>query len=439
MVNRGTSGTVINTTTWMNRLSQSFPASYTVWTDGVTCRAESNITGGTDYSDTNANAAIVINSALAALTGGRTWKERVAFRGNFSLSALVNVPSYTILDLGNAKFTPTALLNCFIIDGKDRVEIRGGIIDGAGVGDNGVYITGSYDVLVENLVSISNLYRGISCYINANGKIKLLNNYLWNNGKWDIDVYQSSYTKVLNNYCLHASDGVDKDGIVVKESWKCHVSGNHCINNGDTGIALIDSKYNLVHGNIIEGSYYNGIYLDGAVYESVYDNEIIECSREGSQCGIKLEPSPTPTNPTYNTIRDNLILDERTPKKHVYGLQEAAGGDYNVIENNRIAGYLTGAIVTAGANTKVYRNQGYVTENSGTSAIASGTTSIEVTHGCSFTPTIADITITPSAKSTSDPTFYYWVDGITSAHFHVNVAVDPGVLTFPFGWAVRKV
>lgn len=80
----------------------------------------------------------------------------------------------------------------------------------------------------------------------------------------------------------------------------------------------------------------------------------------------------------------------------------------------------------------------YLMNNRGTSAVASGQTHVHVTHGVCYTPSADEIYITPTAKSTADPTFYWWVDGITDTEFVVNVAVDPGVLTFPFAWAVRK-
>ena len=72
MTNRGTSGTQINTTAWMRSLSESFPCSYAVWKDSsttpATFRAESNVSGGTDYN--GSSATTVIQAAIDALTGG---------------------------------------------------------------------------------------------------------------------------------------------------------------------------------------------------------------------------------------------------------------------------------------------------------------------------------------------------------------------------------
>jgi hypothetical protein len=60
-------GTRIHEAEW-GRLLQAIPSSYTIWKDGTTIRAESNISGGTDYSGTVAST--VIQNAIDALTDG---------------------------------------------------------------------------------------------------------------------------------------------------------------------------------------------------------------------------------------------------------------------------------------------------------------------------------------------------------------------------------
>jgi hypothetical protein len=79
----------------------------------------------------------------------------------------------------------------------------------------------------------------------------------------------------------------------------------------------------------------------------------------------------------------------------------------------------------------------YKVEAKGASAIVSGQTHVHVPHTLAYTPTADQIHITPTAKSTADPTFYYWIDGIDATEFVVNVVVDPGVLTFPFAWRIN--
>ncbi len=76
-------GQKITSTEWA-RLIQSVPASYVIWKDGSTYRAECLLKGGTDYSGTD--AATVIQSAIDALTSGR-----IVLKGDFVFSNVVNI------------------------------------------------------------------------------------------------------------------------------------------------------------------------------------------------------------------------------------------------------------------------------------------------------------------------------------------------------------
>ena len=93
------------------------------------------------------------------------------------------------------------------------------------------------------------------------------------------------------------------------------------------------------------------------------------------------------------------------------------------------------APVTGAGGTRVrFRGVGgYVTENSGTGSIASGTTADVITHGLDVTPTIADISITLAEDPTASPGAI-WVDTIGAANFTVNCENDPGASNLDFGW-----
>jgi hypothetical protein len=68
MTNKASLYTVMNDPAgaWATRVMQSIPTSYTIWKDGSTYRAESNIDGGPDYSGTNATTVL-----LAAIGNNR--------------------------------------------------------------------------------------------------------------------------------------------------------------------------------------------------------------------------------------------------------------------------------------------------------------------------------------------------------------------------------
>ena len=71
----------------------------------------------------------------------------------------------------------------------------------------------------------------------------------------------------------------------------------------------------------------------------------------------------------------------------------------------------------------------------GTGSIASGATSATVTHGCGFTPTLQQITVTLGENPTNDPGII-WVDTIGATTFQVNCRSDPGASNLDFGWRV---
>lgn len=115
-----------------DRLIQSMPATYVVWKDGSTYRAECLVKGGTDYSGTDATT--VIQAALDGLTAARTWKEKVLLKGSLSASSTITIPSYVkfeldgILTLANGANQPL-IQNSDASGGNTDIEFLGGIYD----------------------------------------------------------------------------------------------------------------------------------------------------------------------------------------------------------------------------------------------------------------------------------------------------------------------
>jgi hypothetical protein len=126
-------------------------ASYIVFQKGGQCYAKNGTTGHIEFGP--GDASTVIQSAINALTSGRTWKEKVAVKGNFTLTERIDIPSYTVLDLSQAKFafqnnanpTPvsfetvtiyTMLTNADHTNGNSDITIIGGRIEGNSANQN---------------------------------------------------------------------------------------------------------------------------------------------------------------------------------------------------------------------------------------------------------------------------------------------------------------
>jgi len=79
---------------------------------------------------------IEIQAAINLLTAGRTWKETVKCVGSFSISAALNLPSYTVLDLTEAEVTLANGAESYMvtISNAQDVDVIGGILDGNSAG-----------------------------------------------------------------------------------------------------------------------------------------------------------------------------------------------------------------------------------------------------------------------------------------------------------------
>ena len=114
-------------------------ASYIIFADsadGNKIKAKNGKTGKIDYFGTDAST--VIQSAALALTSGRTWKEKVVLKGNFTISMPISVPSYSVLEV-DGRLTLANGVNDPILKASSAtdVEVVGGVLDGNEAGQTG--------------------------------------------------------------------------------------------------------------------------------------------------------------------------------------------------------------------------------------------------------------------------------------------------------------
>jgi hypothetical protein len=141
----------------------------------------------------------------------------------------------------------------------------------------------------------------------------------------------------------------------------------------------------------------------------------------------------------YATIFGNIIADDGSSTlERGISFDTGGGGTFSSvhIRDNEFIN-ITDPIKTSGAGvpTTVQGNIGYVTKNSGSSSITSGSTSVAVAHGLSVTPVAEDFNIIGKENPTND-VGTIWISGIGSANFTVNVENDPGASDWDFGWSV---
>ena len=102
------------------------------------------------------------------------------------------------------------------------------------------------------------------------------------------------------------------------------------------------------------------------------------------------------------------------------------------IMNNQFISVTTPIGGTLPASSVIRNNRGYVTEASGTATVASGGTSIAVTHGLSSTPQAKNVAVTPTNDLGSAAKF--WISAVGATTFTINTNVDPGATTATFAW-----
>lgn len=163
---------------------------------------------------------------------------------------------------------------------------------------------------------------------------------------------------------------------------------------------------------------------------------VYECPNSvitGNLCKNNNGPGIDATSIQNTVIIGNRCLDNQAVKTQTYGLKTFGSGSGTLIAHNNFAGNLTGAVSNGFSTAPTWHgNVGFASEANGTATIASGTTSIVVTHGLGITPALKDIRVTPTNNLGSAAKF--WVSSPTSTQFTINVNVDPGATTATFAW-----
>lgn len=144
-----------------------------------------------------------------------------------------------------------------------------------------------------------------------------------------------------------------------------------------------------------------------------------------------------------NTISNNKVWATSSSTKAV---DNALALLPNVVRNNESFGTLTPyawgpldrpagnlGYSTPNAGDMIGTHLIYQDENKGTATIASGATTVVVTHKLGWTPTAEQVSVMLTNNPTVNPG-NIWVDTITSTQFTINVRTDPGTTGATLAW-----
>jgi len=417
-------------------------ASWIVGKDGSDTYMKNGETGEIPWEDSNSGA--VINACVGNLTSGRTWKETVVVRGTFSITGTIIIDSdYTVLDLTDAYLSLGADTDMITIGSptalQQQVEIRGGVLDG----NNAIRSSG-------NLI---NLY-GSYCKILGVTIVYAKENGVRIRG----DSSHSTYAWQNSIVDCYFSDN-ELAGIYI-ENWVAYLPIEHCYFDGNnvatsSGIAMIEPSnrsgglyiddcnfYQLgAYGCLLRGSdnwvsksYFWYIGLTAIRVESdsnwgtygnqIVDNNIADASygNDGTYSAIYVV-GKTGQNAFKNRIEGNIIQKFGSDQV-AYGINETLG-EYNVYNDNYIDnGVCATDEMNIGSDSVLYRNYGFVTENSVTfSGIGNGT---YVAHDCAGTPDYVTITLSTQGYG------WYGTKNSTHCQLYFSTSTASGTAKFEY-------
>jgi len=312
------------------------PVSYIIFQESGTIYAQNGLTGDIDYSGTD--AVTVIQSAIDALTSGRTWRERVVLKGDFTLykqsgqTYCIKVPTYTILDLTQARLYLADSQDCDIIylegaadsSPKEHSEIWGGLIEGnkdnQASGHGIVIYKGSASIIKDTV--INNVKQDGLRYTGENwdewsGLHRAHNVRIYNCGRYGI-------------YCNYHNDNLF-DKCVVQNS------GSH----------------NVYLFGIHRLFYVHSIYAGGSSFylpEGCDGTRLVECDAdtpESGQDNIYIGGDRNAIIGGYvhghGSSDDGIVLASTASKNQIqnvhisggnYAVREESGADYNIVTGN---------------------------------------------------------------------------------------------------------
>lgn len=402
-----------------------------------------------DFVAGGGNAGAVINRALAQAqaTGSR---EAVVLLsdGTFELEQRIVIAASGIRLVGAGmrqtvlRLADGANTNVMLIAAPSGrlsgVSIEGMTIDGNGVNQtdgatvearSGIYFFGQYGAGADDLL-IRDVYvygcRGMGMSLDGTATATLRRLRL---------------DRVHSNGNGNAGWGFACDGIHVAYGEDVKVVAVHAEANTDTGLAFDYCTRALVVASVARGNLSNQFTAARASKYVTY----VGCTADGADVGaygfrtgkfgdggaaqsqdLQIYGCRAVNNVTAGLkIDDHLIL-----QANMYCPGSGADGNGTALETSN------SSILVFGSG-----NIGVTAHAAGTGTVASGQTSVNVTHGLNATLAalaplaLKHIVVTPTNNPTNN--VRYWVSAVSSTQFTVTTSGDPGASGLGFAWQVR--
>lgn len=351
-----------------------------------------------DYrSLTGANATAVINAGLAALTAGRTWKETMIVKGNYTDLSRITGFAYTILEIQGKLQAKVNLNQHFVyFNAVSDVEILGGEIDGNGANQTADMDTIYFGTVRDGMIKGVTV-RGARRVVTDGENIELENCWMCIVTECKTFVYHdagydhikltgtSRHNIISNNICdgsamqpsnaIQLATGADENIIVDNVVYsndrgiKCHnanknlIEGNkiYFFTSGGAGIEFIqDAGNNLAIGNYVYNAIREALAVRdvagvGAAISNVFDGNYVYLGNDVNAIGIRIYLNSIGTRIVNNYFFGGITTN--------IGIQIDAGAQTTYIEGNDLLDpAVTTKLTDAGTGTIIKRNRGYPTD-----------------------------------------------------------------------------
>ena len=393
---------------------------------------------------------VQIQAALDELgaIGGRV----ILSEGTFNISASINLDLFQeVVGMGwNTVLKPVNDLNVPIFDadkgGDDIHDIRladfsifGDDSTGLGASQHGIQFTRPYWVYVVN-VKISLIGGSGIRILTAPARrnvVELRNIFTSTVGRHGIEINDQSDLLILGgelnlsgelNFPTRTNNGFR--GIFLNNTPTVVILGAHIFGSSGDGILLEGLSHEcVINGVVSEGNSANGIAISGSDRVTIVGN----LSRDNSAVTDDTHSGIHLSNSDDSVVVGNRCFEGTAgPTGQKYGIEESGTSDGNLFTGNNVANNDTAGLILAGTNSIARLNLGYVTEAKGVATIASGQTTIVVTHGLDATPALTDILVTPTNDLSNALIFF--ISTPTATQFTIEVDQDPGAGTATFVW-----
>ncbi|MBU1077416.1 MAG: right-handed parallel beta-helix repeat-containing protein [Spirochaetes bacterium] len=273
-----------------------------------------------------------------------------------------NYITFTAYEERQATVDGTGSTECFHLDGKSYIRIKGFIIknainEGIYIDNNSAYniivkntlFSNFYCVLIQGLDSDNNFIASnlfgpstnsygirmafsdnniiasnsfydllVSIFFDSSTNNYIINNFISNMKSQSI-ISGGQSAHIMNNTIMKGLDGIDigsDNGLV---------ENNQLLYNSRTGIRVSGTRGLRIRGNSLIGdSYWGGIYIEDGMYSASIVSNIIRCTGNQQDYGIRLFQA------TNNIIKYNQIIQNQ------YDGIYAQHGNSNIIYRNLI-------------------------------------------------------------------------------------------------------